>query len=839
MTAATEGGVQPLDACQLYAACDPAQFTFEDTSALPEPECAFGQERAMTALQLALDTPGRGYNAFVLGRPGSGRHAAVLARLRADAARRPAPSDCCYVYNFAEPQRPRVLTLPPGEGGRLRAEMETFVSELGKAIGAAFEGDEYRSRLEAIQKEYKQREDEALQVLGDSALAQGVALIRTPQGFSFTPVKDNEPMRQEVFDALPESERTRLAEAIRTLGERLLALMQTLPRLRREMQAKISEASRDTMTLAAGHLIDELKESFAGHAEVLAFLQEVLQDIVATGEQLRTQASAEEEDASEVSGTLSLTRYRVNLLVGHAADAHAPVVTCDNPTYPALVGRVDHVAHLGTLLTNFTMVKAGALHRANGGYLVLDAVQVLGHAGAWEGLKRALKSGQVTIESLPQALGLGSGTPSLEPQPVLLSVKVILIGERHHYYLLQALDPEFDQLFRVGADYEDDTPRTPQAVAAFARFIGALGRQQQLLPCDPSAVARLVEHAARLAGRADRLSTRTQLLEELLHEANTQARRAARSRISRADVEQALAAGDQRRDRLRDRMQEGMLEKTLLIATDGAQVGQVNGLAVVDLGDFRFGRPLRITATARLGDDKLVDIERESALGQPLHSKGVLILSAFLGARYAAHVPLAFSASLVFEQSYGPVEGDSASLAELCALLSALGRVPVRQSLAVTGSLDQLGGVQPVGAVNEKVEGFFDACRLRGLSGTQGVLVPAANVPHLMLRQDVVAAVAEGRFHIYPVHDVDEALTLLSGLPAGRLDTAGAWEPGSFNHAVTTRLEQLSLARQAYGIGQRPRLRKARRRTGFQVHISSEAAAQPPATGEPPTPEQS
>lgn len=835
MAKVPDSAPRPLDATALHAACDPAQFTFEDTATLPEPQCPFGQERAMTALQLALDTPGRGYNAFVLGPPGSGRHAAVQACLDADAARRPAPSDCCYVYHFADPQRPRVLTLPPGEGGRLRAAMETFVSELGKAIAAAFEGDEYRSRLEAIQKEYKQREDEALQALGDSALAQGVALIRTPQGFSFTPVKDNEPMRQEAFDALPEAERARLAEVIRALGERLLALMQTLPRLRREMQAKISAASRDTMALAAGHLIDELKESFSAHAGVLGFLQEVLQDIIATGEQLRTQPSAEDEDTPEVSGTLSLTRYRVNLLVGHVAGAHAPVVTCDNPTYPALVGRVDHVAHLGTLLTNFTMIRSGALHRANGGYLVLDALQVLRHAGAWEGLKRALKAREVTIESLPQSMGLASGAPTLEPQPVALSVKVILVGERHHYYLLQALDPEFDQLFRVGADYEDDTPRTPQAVAAFARAIGALGRQQRLLPCDPSAVARLVEQAARIAGRADRLSTRTQLLEELLHEADTEARRAGRARISRADVEQALAAGDQRRDRLRDVLQERMREKTLLIATDGMQVGQVNGLAVVDLGDFRFGRPLRITATARLGDDKLVDIERESALGQPLHSKGVLILSAFLGARYAANAPLAFSASLVFEQSYGPVEGDSASLAELCALLSALGRVPVRQSLAVTGSLDQLGGVQPVGAVNEKVEGFFDACRLHGLDGTQGVLVPAANVPHLMLRADVVAAVAAGQFHVWPVNTVDEALTLLSGLPAGTLDAAGAWEPGSFNHAVTTRLEQLSFARQAWGVGQRPRMRRARRRTGIQVHIGSEAAAPAPPADDPPT----
>lgn len=812
-------GMRPLAPAQLYAPCDPAQFDFADTSGLPEPELPFGQERAMEALQLALDTPGRGYNVFVLGRPGSGRHAAVRRRLDRDAARRPPPSDCCYVYNFADAQRPRVLALPPGEGARLRVAMQGFVSEIGKAVAAGFEGDEYRSRLEAIQKEYKQREEEGLQALGESALTQGVALIRTPQGFSFTPVKDNEPMRQEVFEALPEEERQRLAEAIRALGERLMALLQTLPRLRREMQVRIREASRDTMALAAGHLIDELKASFAQHPGVLAFLQEVLQDIIETGEHLRTTASGDEEDGAEVSGTLSLTRYQVNLLVGHAPDAHAPVVSCDNPTYPALVGRIDHVAHLGTLLTNFTMVKAGALHRANGGYLLLDALQVLSHAGAWEGLKRALKNSRVTIESLPESIGLGGGAPALEPEPVALSLKVILVGERHHYYLLQALDPEFDQLFRIGADYEDDAPRTRETIAGFALFLGAIGREQKLRPCEPAAVARLVEHAARLAGRADRLSTRTQLLEEVLHEADTEARRADRVRVTVDDVQRALAAREQRCDRLRDRLQDEVLEQSVLIATGGAQVGQVNGLAVVDLGDFRFGRPLRITATARLGEDKLIDIERESALGQPLHSKGVLILAACLGARYAVNAPLSFAASLVFEQSYGPVEGDSASLAELCALLSALGRVPMRQSLAVTGSINQFGVVQAVGAVNEKIEGFFDVCQARGLTGEQGVLLPASNVPHLMLRRDVVDAAAAGRFHVFPVHDVDEALTLLSGLPAGKADAAGAWEPGSFNQAVAIRLEQLSLVRQSYGVGQRPRMRKARRKMGIPLHI--------------------
>lgn len=795
---------------QLRAPCDPARFTFADTSRLPQPAAPFGQERAMDAVQLALDTPGRGYNVFVLGRPGSGRHAGVRQRLESHAAGRAAPPDCCYIYNFADPQKPRVLMLPPGEGARLQAEMQAFVAELAKAIASAFEGEEYRSRLEAIHKDYKQREEEALQVLGDSALAQGVVLVHTPQGFGFAPVKDGQPLGPEAYEALPQEERDRTAEAIRGLEARLLEAMQRLPRLRRDMQLRMREASRDTLTLTAGLLISERKESFSALPQVQSFLDEVLQDIVETGEEFRTQTQGEDDEVSEVSGSLPLTRYQVNLLVGHAAGDHAPVEACDNPTYPALVGRVDHVAHLGTLLTNFTMVRAGALHRANGGYLMLDAVQVLSHAGAWDGLKRALKGGRVAIESLPEAMGLSSGAPSLEPQAVELALKVVLFGERQHYYLLQALDPEFDQLFRIAADFEDDVPRTNETVAGFAGFVGAMARAQQLRPCTPEAVARLVEEAARMSGHADRLSTHTQLLEEVLHEADTHAGRAGRATMARADVEAALAAREHRCDRLRDRLYDEMLQESLLIATSGTHVGQVNGLAVTELGDFRFGHPLRITATARLGEDRLMDIEREAALGQPLHSKGVLILSSFLGARYAASAPLSFAASLVFEQSYGPVEGDSASLAELCALLSALGRVPLRQSLAVTGSIDQFGTVQAVGAVSEKVEGFFDLCRARGLTGDQGVLVPAANLRHLMLREELVEAVRAGRFHVYAVRDVADTLALLSGLPAGSADAAGQWPPGSFDRLVADRLEQLSLARQTFGTGQRLRLRKPR-----------------------------
>jgi predicted ATP-dependent protease len=586
-------------------------------------------------------------------------------------------------------------------------------------------------------------------------------------------------------------------------------LLHELPRLRREMQNRVRDASRDTMGYAAGHLIGELKEHFAAHPTVLEFLDQVLADIIEAGDQLREQPQEDGEEPSGFTGQLSLIRYQVNLFVAHGSADHAPVHTCDNPTYANLVGRVDHVPHMGTLLTNFTLVQPGALQRANGGYLMLDALQVLAQPYAWDGLKRALKSGEVAIESLPQLLGLGSTLP-LEPQPIPLNLKIVLFGERLHYYLLQALDPDFDELFKVAADFEDEVPRDASSTAQFAGVAGWRARSAGLRELDRGAVARLVEQAARAAGDAGKLSTETRWLDELLHESDLMASRAGRAVITRDEVEQALQARIGRADRLRDQLHDAVLRDTLVIATAGAQAGQVNGLSVIALGEFSFGHPVRITATARLGDGDLVDIERESSLGRPIHSKGVLILAAYLRARYAQHVPFSLSASLVFEQSYSPVEGDSASLAELCALLSVLSGLPLLQSLAVTGAVDQAGQVQAIGGVNEKIEGFFDVCRARGLTGEQGVLIPRANVKHLMLREDVVQAAAAGLFHVHAVGHVDEAIALLTGMPAGERDSRGREGEDTVNRRVAERLAQMSLDRQAYSTGQ-PRRTALRR----------------------------
>jgi lon-related putative ATP-dependent protease len=806
------GTLKALDPGLLYRHCDPALLEFDTTADIDATVELVGQSRATDAVRFGIDIKRPGYNLFVLGESGSGRRTAVLSLLASKAATEQVPDDVCYVNNFAEANKPHLLHLPPGRGSRLKQDMQQFVSELSKAISAAFESDEYRARIEAINEEYKQREEGALRELGQRSSDHGIALLRTPHGFVFAPEKGDEPMAPDDFEKLPEEEKARLRSQIQEYAEQLEKLMHQFPRWRREMQVRIKEASRETLGLAAGHLIEDLKSHYADLPQALEFLDQVMRDVIEVGEELREQPKTEGGISSLViSGSLSLNRYQVNLLVDHATTAAAPVIMEDNPNHPNLVGRVDHVAQLGMLVTNFTLIKAGALHRANGGYLVLDAIKVLTHPYAWEGLKRALRAARVNIESLGEIYGLVSTLP-LEPEPMPLNVKVVLVGERFVYYLLKALDPEFDEMFKIAADFEDEVERDVDSTRLYSQFIATLARGAGLRPFDRDAVARMIEHGARLAGDAEKLTASRRLISDLLQEADHCAAQAGHPVVTRADLEAALKAQIHRASRLRGRLQQEILRDVLLISVSGEHVGQVNGLAVIDLGDVAFAHPVRITATVRIGEGDVVDIEREAELGGAIHSKGVMILSSFLASRYTRHMPLSLTASLVFEQSYGPVEGDSASLAELCALISALAGTPIRQSLAVTGSVNQFGRVQAIGAVNEKIEGFFDICQARGLTGEQGVLIPQSNVIHLMLREEVVAACAEGRFNIYAVEDVDQAIELLTSVPAGEPDAEGNVPAGSINYLVATQLAEMSALHQAFAMGAKPRRRSPRKR---------------------------
>ncbi len=794
--------IPPLPVSALFRPCEPSLLEFATTEELADLTDSFGQARAEQALRLGIEMRRPGFNIFALGESGSGREYTVRRMLAARAGEQARLHDWCYVHNFEDENRPRLLKLAAGRGRALRRDMQQLTGELPAAISGVFEDETYRARVDAIQRETKEQEASDLQVLGQACVAQGIGLLHTPQGFAFAPMKGEETIPPDAFAKLPEEERQHIADLISSFQERLHRLLQRFQRDRREMQRRLKQVSRDALNLAVGHMIDELRERYADAANVMSFLDAVLADVVETGEALREQQKGD-GDGSIDGDALALSRYQINLLVDNSDTKGAAIVMADHPTYANLIGRVDHLAQMGTLLTNFTLVQAGALHRANGGYLLLDAAKLLMQPYAYDGLKRALRAGEIRIESIAQAMGWMASMP-LEPEPVPLDVTVIVFGERLLYYLLRQQDPDFDELFKIAADFENEVERDDDNVRLYARLIAMLGRHHALRPLDAAAVARLIEHGARLAGDAHRLSTRSRLLTDVLQEADHAAGAAQRTTIGLADIETALAARRHREDRIRAKLLDATLRDTLVVATAGERVGQVNGLAVLGASDSGFGHPLRITATVRAGDGNLVDIERESALGGTLHTKGVMILASYLAARYAGHEPLSLSASLVFEQSYGPVEGDSASLAELCALLSAIAELPLSQSLAVTGSVDQHGQVQAIGGANEKIEGFFDLCAARGLDGSQGVMIPLANVKHLMLRAELVRAVAQGRFAVYAVSHVDQAIELLSGLAAGSPDARGVVPAGSVQARVAARLHDLA-QRQPRVPGQRGR----------------------------------
>jgi lon-related putative ATP-dependent protease len=784
--------IEPLKPELLYTACDLRQFTFETTDELESFTDIVGQSRVIGAVQFAIGIRGLGYNLYVSGPTGIGKHWTLHHLLQERAAQEPTPSDWCYVNNFEEPQRPLALKLPPGQGANLRQDVKRLVQELCLAIPSVFESDEYRAHKEAVEIETKAQQAKIFEKLTQQAQAKGIGIARTPAGFVFAPLRDGEVLPPNQLVALPEEERKRVEEAMASMQELVQAASYQLLLLEKEGREKLETLTRDVTTFGVGHLTETLRKKYEAFPEVVRYLESLQKDVIDNVAQFiappeSAVASPMAASHSPMDGPPFLRRYRVNLLVDHSATQGAPLVVEDNPTYQNLIGQTEYVAQFGALSTDFNLIRGGALHRANGGYLILDAQKVLAQPYSWDGLKRALRSAEIRIESLGQALGLLS-TVSLEPKSIPLQIKIILVGDRLLYYLLSQYDPEFQSLFKVMADFDNEMERSPENHLLYARMIATIVRSEKSLPMDRCAVARTIEQSARLAGDAEKLSHQRTALIDLLCESDYWARQVGRTTVTACDVEKAIDAQVHRANRIHEQVLEEIQRGTLLISTSGSKVGQVNGLSVTQLGQFSFGQPSRITARVRLGKGEVVDIEREVELGGPLHSKGVLILSGFLGARYSAYRPLSLHASLVFEQSYGGIEGDSASSAELYALLSALAQAPISQSIAVTGSVNQYGEVQPIGGVNEKIEGFFDVCKAKGLSGNQGVAIPASNVKHLMLRADVVEAVKEGKFQIYPVQTIDEGIEILMGVPAGERDESGNFPEGTINDRVEKRL---------------------------------------------------
>jgi len=783
----------PVPPSDLYHACDLSAMGFETTDTVEPLSAAIGQERAVDAIEFGVGMPHEGYNLYLMGSTGLGKHGLIEGILEERRHGSPAPDDWCYVADFDDPHRPAALNLPPGRGRHLRSDMRQLVEDLLNAVPAAFHSNEYTRRAEEIQHELKQREDEAAGAIGHRAKEHGIALIHTPNGYTLAPLKDGHILNPEEFNALPEDEKARIGEHIDELREELQKTLSQVPLWQREMRRRFKELNREITEVTVNTLIRELETKYAELPAVGDYLAEVKADVVENGELFR-QGDGQEGKVPSPDDP-PFTRYRVNLLVDNADLDGAPVIHEDNPSYLNLIGRIEHIARMGTLVTDFTLIKSGALHRANGGYLVLDALRLLTNPFAWDALKRVLRSREIRIESLERLLSLAS-TTSLEPEPIPVDLKVVLVGERLLYYLLKSYDPDFDQLFKVASDFSEEMPRHRENDQLYARLVASLQQQKRLLPLTRSGVERVIEQAARRAADGERLSLHLGGLSDLLQEADYRARKSGARTVGRNEVEVAVAAHRHRLDQIRERLQQEILRGTLLIDTEGVQLGQVNGLSVIDLGDYAFGTPTRISATARLGSGEVIDIQREVDQGGPVHAKGVFILSSYLGRRYAQSMPLCLSASVVFEQTYGMVEGDSASVAELCALLSAIGNIPLTQSIAVTGSVNQHGEVQAVGGVNEKVEGFFDICLARGLTGKQGVIIPAANRKHLMLRRDVVTAAERGQFQVWAVNHVDHAMELLTGQSAGVPDKLGVYPSDSVNGQVQQRLAELFAVRQ-------------------------------------------
>jgi predicted ATP-dependent protease len=792
-----------LESDALRRTVDPAALGFESTADLEPVGGLIGQDRALKAIDFGARMAAQDFNIFVLGPPASGKSTAVRAYLEHKAEALVPINDWVYVNNFEDANKPHALALPCGRAQPFSKAMVELIDDLRQTLPALFEGDEYQARRRQIDEGFRAGQEEAFEALTEKARDQNIAILRTPTGIGMAPMLDGKVVKPEVFQGLPEAMRKEVETKIEALQKELAAILEDVPKSEKERRNQLRHLNEEVATFAVNEALDEVRRDFNDIPVVKDHLEAVGRDLIRNvGLFLLT---SEEDEAQPVQRSIDTTRdprfrrYMVNIMVAHDSEAcRQPIIEELNPTYSNLIGRIEHVAHMGSLVTDFLLMKPGALHRANGGYLLIDARKVLLSPFAWEALKRAIKAQSLRIEQPTEMTGFMS-TQSIDPEAIPLDVKVILFGDRMLYYLLAANDPDFSRLFKVQADFDDSIDRTDESHGAYARLIASIVTRHGLRHVDAGGVARLIEEGSRLADDSRKLSIEVGTIADLIREADYWAGDMGLDLIDRAAVERAIEERIQRSDRLRDRSQEGIERDLVLIDTAGAKVGQINALSVLQLGDFAFGKPTRITARVRMGGGRVTDIEREVKLGGPLHSKGVMILWGYLAGKYAEDIPLALAASLVFEQSYGGVDGDSASSTELYALLSALSEVPIRQSLAVTGSVNQLGEVQVIGGVNEKIEGFYDICAARGLTGDQGVLIPAGNVQHLMLRPDVVEAVSAGRFHIHSIPTIDQGIEVLTGVAAGEKGADGHFPPGTINRLVEDKLRTFATRAKEFG----------------------------------------
>jgi lon-related putative ATP-dependent protease len=753
------------------------------------------QDRAVHALEFGLGVKDLEYNVYVAGPPRTGKTEAIMAYVADLAAKEPSPPDYIYVHNFRNPEKPQSIILPKGQGRGLKADMEELISTLRVQIPEVFESEDYSNRREALMHTFTQERNAILQELDTKATGEGFILNISPTGLMIFPGKEGKPLSEEELKALNDEEREQLRQKSTQLHTVMNEAIRKIRKMEKEYQEKEKKLDQDVALYIVGHHMEELREKFKELPQVINYLNDVQEDVLKNIEDLKKRPGAPGPFPFPLPEP-SFTQYQVNVFVDHSETTGAPVVFENNPTYANLFGAVERRAQFGALVTDFTLIRAGSLQRANGGYLVLEALDLLRWFFSYEALKRCLKNGEIKIEDPMEMFGLISTKP-LQPQPIPLNIKIILSGDPYIYQILYIYDEDFHRFFKIKAHFDTRMRKTEEHLQKFCELVASYCHDHKFMPLHKTGMARLIEYAQELAEHQRKLTLQLMEVMDILKEANYWAKTNTHEVIFGSDVEKAIQEKIYRADLPEEKMQEFIDEGMLFIETEGKVVGQINGLSIYALGDHAFGRPSRITATTSLGKEGVVTIDREAQLAGNIHNKGVLILAGFLKSRFAQDKPLTLSASLCFEQSYGMIEGDSASMAELVTLLSALAEVPLAQNIAMTGSVSQRGEAQPIGGVNWKIEGFYKVCRARGLDGTQGVIIPKANVQDLMLKKEVVSAVQAGEFHVWAMGTVDEALELMTGLPAGRRQPDGTWEPDTVNFKVDQKLRQMmELARE-------------------------------------------
>jgi lon-related putative ATP-dependent protease len=779
----------------LYKRCDESLFDFRTTEEVPPLDGIIGQERALDSIDFGLNLPSTGFNIYVLGDSGTGKTSAIRSFISKKAEQEIVPPDWCYVYNFRDPAEPMAISLEPGRGIALQKDMAALIASLKVEIPKIFESKEYKKQNDVILEEFQSRQKDLFASVDRDAAGKGFKLQPAMGGFTIVALGGSgEPLTEEEYNTLDEEAKNLIRENGKQIQEKIDDVRRMLRTEEKRTKEKLQELERGAALSVLGHLIEEIRAESGRNEKLMSYLDDVKEDILENIQDFKAQP--EEAAAQPVpfpkpqKQEPDFNKYTVNVIVNNEGRKGGPCVFESNPTYYNLFGRMEHKFQYGAAFTDFSMIKAGSLHKANGGFLVINAPDLLKNVFSYEPLKRAIRNCEVKIEDAWESYRT-IPTAMMKPEPIPLDVKVILIGNPEIYYMLYNLDEEYRELFKVKADFDNRMDRTDENIRKYAAFVATKAKEENLVPFDPSGVGKVVEYGSRLADHQEKLSSKFSDVSNLIRESHYWAAKTGVSVVSAAHVEKALEEKIYRHSRIEDRMREVMAEGTLIVETSGANKGQVNGLAVLDAGDYRFGKPSRITAAVYTGKGGVLNIERETKLSGKIHEKAVLILSHYLGSRYAARTPISLTASITFEQLYGMIEGDSATCAELYALLSAISGVPIQQGYAVTGSMDQGGNVQPVGGVNEKIEGFFELCRLRGLDGSQGVIIPERNVKNLMLRKDVVEAIGEQKFRIHAIDHVEEGIEILMGMPVGESGPDGTYPEGTFHRLVKERLAAL------------------------------------------------